>query len=190
LPLAPRDGTLLGFAGGVSVPRTTGAVARPWALPSCPARRRRGPRLRRLRPGLPGADELAMGGRRLDPGAAPPPSLQRLALSTSGACRPHDGVVKRALGLLLRPALLLPDLDRDCQETIVCVAGAGAHSNSPLLLTMTIRGEFRWPPARGESRWLPVESADGRQWGVLMSAGGASSSVDPGGVNSRAARCC
>jgi hypothetical protein len=34
----PWRRTVLRFAGGVSVPRTTVALAGPWALPSCPAR--------------------------------------------------------------------------------------------------------------------------------------------------------
>jgi len=36
LPLAPGHGTVLRFAGGVSVPRTTAALAGSWALPIAP----------------------------------------------------------------------------------------------------------------------------------------------------------
>lgn len=46
----------------------------------------------------PSMDELDIGGRRLHPGATPPPSLQRLALSQ-----------------------FLPDSDGDFKQTIVCI---------------------------------------------------------------------
>ena len=42
-------------------------------------------------------DELAIGGRRLDPGNPSPPRFENLTRSTSGACRPHDGVLREPL---------------------------------------------------------------------------------------------
>ena len=103
----PWRGTVLRFAGGVSVPRTTAAVRGRGPLPSGQARRRGGPRLRRLpcwRPGpgnprdRPSMDELDIGGRRLDPGASPP-SLQRETSFT-----------------------LIADRGGGCQETVVRIA--------------------------------------------------------------------
>ncbi len=86
LPLAPWARDCAAFRGrGFSCPERTA----PW--------RGRGPSRLVGRGGaavpnlddsgldMPGADELDIGGRGLDPGASPPPSLQRLALWTSGA---------------------------------------------------------------------------------------------------------
>ena len=127
LPLAPGVGLCCVSRAGLFLPRTTAALAGPWALPSRPARRHRGPRLRRLRPGLRSqARRACYRWSSTRPWcSSPPPSLRRLARSTSGARRPHDGVLKRALGRLLRPTPFLPDLGGVCQATIVCIAGAG-----------------------------------------------------------------
>ena len=77
LPLAPGHGTVLVSRAGLFLPRTTAAVARPWALPSARRGSPRSPAVRRLRPGEPRHGELAIGGRQLDPGASPPPSLRK-----------------------------------------------------------------------------------------------------------------
>ena len=44
LPLAPGHGTVLRFAGEVSVPRTTAALAGPWAASILPGAVLRGPK--------------------------------------------------------------------------------------------------------------------------------------------------
>ena len=74
---------------------------------SRPARRRRGPRLRRLpcsraiagrSADRPNRDELDIGVGRLDPGDPSPPSLQNPALSTPARNGLNGGVAKRAFG--------------------------------------------------------------------------------------------
>ena len=96
LPLAPWAWDCAAFRGrGFCLPRTTAALAGPWALPSRPARRaavpgfEMAPSSRRIAGSPlrgprsdPGASrsraskgELDIGGRGLDPGASPPPVL-------------------------------------------------------------------------------------------------------------------
>ena len=83
---------------GLFLPRTTAASAEPWAhfvlsgaaTPRSPTRDGSGL-------DTPDADELAIGGRRLDPGDPSPPHFENLTRSTSGDCRPHGGVLREPL---------------------------------------------------------------------------------------------
>jgi len=123
----PQGWDCAGFAGGVSVPRTTGALARPWARPVLPgAAAPRSQAVRRLRPGHARHGRACYWRSSTRPWCFTPS-----VASTSGSLDirglwPLDGVLKRALGRLLRPTHFLPDLGGACQATVVCIANLTA----------------------------------------------------------------
>ena len=125
LAACPPGVGLCSFRGrGFCLPRTTAALAGPWALPIPPGAVLRGPGLGdgsvpvtiagRIPP--PCTGELDIDGRSARPWCVTPsPARLRLALSTSGACD-HMTVSLTSPWPALWPAQFLPDLGDACQR--------------------------------------------------------------------------